>query len=177
MYPTEAICTDLLMPVQIAVGEGWHRGEVSVAAEHFVSAGVHRRLASALDAALPRPDAPSVLVGLVRGSRHELGVLAFAVLLARAGLDVIYVGGDVPPESWVVAVTTREPDAVVLGVPCAEDAPAARDTVAALHAARPDLPVLLGGGQQERVGAGEPLGHSLAAAARALAGRLIDRAA
>ena len=113
-----------------------------------------------------------MLVGLSRGSRHELGVLAFSVALARAGLDVVYVAGDLPPDSWVVAATTQRPAAVVIGVPAAEDVPAVRDTVAALAAARPELPVLLGGGHQERVNAGELLGHSLGAAATSLASRL-----
>ena len=39
-------------------------------------------------------------------------------------------------------------------------------------AARPELPVLLGGGHQARVKAGELLGHSLGAAASSLALRL-----
>ena len=168
----ETFADDWLMPALWRLGQAWHRGEVSVAGEHFVSAGVHRRLAAALDAVPPRVGAPRVLVGLARGSRHELGVLAFSVALARAGLDVVYVAGDLPPDSWVVAATTQRPAAVVIGVPAAEDVPAVRDTVAALAAARPDLPVLLGGGHQERVNAGELLGHSLGAAAAALAGRL-----
>ena len=160
------------MPALLRLGQAWHRGEVSVAGEHFVSAGVHRRLAAALDAVPHHAGAPRVLVGLARGSRHELGVLAFSVALARAGLDVVYVGGDLPPDSWVVAATTQRPAAVVIGVPAAEDVPAVRDTVAALAAARPELLVLLGGGHQERVKAGELLGHSLGAAATSLARRL-----
>jgi methanogenic corrinoid protein MtbC1 len=162
-----------LMPALTRLGRAWHRGEVSVAAEHFVSAGVQRRLARALDAAPDIPvDAPRVLVGLARGSRHELGVLAFAALLAHAGLAVTYVGGDCPPESWVVAVATGDPAAVVLGVSSSDDTPAVRDTVAALGAARPDLPVFLGGRHQDEVGAGRPLGHAMAAAATDLAGLL-----
>ena len=39
-----------LMPALHRLGDAWQRGEVSVAAEHFVSAGVERRLATALDA-------------------------------------------------------------------------------------------------------------------------------
>ena len=168
----ESFADDWLMPALLSLGRAWQRGEVSVAGEHFVSAGVHRRLATALDAVPLRSGAPKVLVGLARGSRHELGVLAFAVALARAGLDVVYVGGDLPPDSWVVAATTQQPNAVVIGVPAAEDVPAVRDTVAALMAARPGLPVLIGGGHQERVGVGEPLGHSLGAAAVAVTRRL-----
>ena len=160
-----------LMPALHRLGDAWQRGEVSVAAEHFVSAGVERRLATALDA-IPTPEnAPRILLGLGRGSRHELGLLAFAVLLRRGGLDATYLGCDVPPDSWVVAVTTLDPDAVVLGVHADSDVPAVRDAVAAIQAARPRLAVLLGGGRQELVGDGEPLGHSLRSAAHELTGR------
>jgi methanogenic corrinoid protein MtbC1 len=174
----EALADSWLMPALAKLGAAWRRGEVSVAAEHFVSASVQRRLAAALDAVpRPVPSAPSVVVGLARSSRHELGVLTFAVLLARAGLDVVYLGADVPPDSWVVAVETSSPSAVVLGVPRLEDVPAVRDTAAALTSARPDLLVLLGGRHQERIGVGQPLGHSLAAAAEVLAERLTKRQA
>jgi methanogenic corrinoid protein MtbC1 len=160
-----------LMPALHRLGDAWHRGEVSVAAEHFVSAGVARRLAAALDAVATPEGAPRVLLGLGRGSRHELGLLAFAVLLRRAGLDATYLGCDLPPDSWVVAVTTSDPGAVVLGVHADADVPAVRDTVAAIEAARPELPVLLGGSRQEAVGLGEPLGHSLTSAADGLVRR------
>lgn len=160
-----------LMPALRRLGQAWQLGEVSVAAEHFVTAGVHRRLAVALDAVPTRSGAPRVLLGLGRGSRHELGLLAFAVLLRRAGLDATYLGCDLPSDSWVVAVTTLDPELVVLGVHADSDVPAARDAVAAIQAAKPRLPVLLGGSQQELVGIGEPLGHSLAAAASELAHR------
>jgi methanogenic corrinoid protein MtbC1 len=160
-----------LMPALRRLGEAWQRGDVSVAAEHFVSAGVERRLAAALDD-VPVPDgAPRILLGLGRGSRHELGLLAFAVLLRRQGLDATYLGCDVPPDSWVVAVTSSEPAAVVLGVHSDLDVPSARDAVAAIQAARPGLAVLLGGARQEQVGSGEPLGHSLRSAAENLTGR------
>jgi DNA-binding transcriptional MerR regulator len=168
----EAFLDEWLMPALHRLGLAWQRGEVSVAGEHFVSAGVQRRLAAALDGVPRRDEAPRVLVGLARGSRHELGVLAYAITLARAGVDVVYVGGDLPSDSWVVAVTVQASDAVVLGVPVLDDVPAVRDTVAALAAVRPGLPVFLGGGHQDQVGAGEPIGHSLREGAAAVAARL-----
>jgi DNA-binding transcriptional MerR regulator len=168
----EAFLDEWLMPALHRLGLAWQRGEVSVAGEHFVSAGVQRRLAAALDGVPHRDGRPRVVVGLARGSRHELGVLAYAITLARAGIEVVYVGGDLPSDSWVVAVTAQAPAAVVIGVPVAEDVPAVRDTVAALVAVRPELPVFLGGGHQDRIGMGEPIGHSLREGAAAVAARL-----
>jgi MerR family transcriptional regulator, light-induced transcriptional regulator len=169
----ERVVDGWLMPALVALGNAWHRGAVTVAGEHFVSAAVQRRLAAAYDAAPADPGGPRVVVGLARGSRHELGVLAFAVALRRAGLSVLYVGADLPAETWVVTATGQLPEAVVIGVPASDDVPAVRDTVAALTASRPDLTVFLGGGHQDAVGGpAHPLGHHLATAAAEVARRL-----
>ncbi len=166
----EDVVDGWLMPALHRLGAAWHRGAVTVAGEHFVSATVHRRIATLLDATAVPAGAPRVIVGLARGSRHELGVLAFATALRRAGVDVVYVGGDLPPESWVVSVAGDHPAAVVLGVPTADDVPAVRETVAALAAAQPDVPVYLGGRYQDGIGGpARPLGHALGAAARTVA--------
>ena len=169
----ENVADNWLMPALLALGSAWHRGAVTVAGEHFVSASVQRRLAAAFDAAPVNSGGPRVVVGLARGSRHELGVLAFAVALRRAGLAVLYVGGDLPAETWVVTATGQQPEAVVIGVPASDDVPAVRDTAAALAAARPDLLVFLGGGHQDEVGGrAELLGHRIGAGASAVARRL-----
>jgi methylmalonyl-CoA mutase cobalamin-binding subunit len=143
---------------------------VTVAGEHFVSAAVQRRLAAAFAAAGRSAGGPTVLVGLARGSRHELGVLAFATALRRAGLGVVYVGADLPPTDWVSMARSRDVAAVVVGVPSPEDVPAVRETVEALAAGVPEVPVLLGGGHQSAVGGpARPLGHAVGPAARELA--------
>jgi DNA-binding transcriptional MerR regulator/methanogenic corrinoid protein MtbC1 len=169
----EHVVDQWLMPTLRALGNAWHGGVVTVAGEHFVSAGVQRRLATVFDSSPANAGAPVVVVGLARHSRHELGVLAFAVALRRAGLDVVYVGGDLPAETWVVTVADQNPAAVVIGVPASDDVPAVRDTVAALAATRPQMPVFVGGGHQDAVGGqSEPLGHRVGAAAAEVARRL-----
>ncbi|WP_210438614.1 MerR family transcriptional regulator [Nocardioides xinjiangensis] len=162
-----------LLPSLVRLGDAWQRGAVSVAGEHFVSAAVLRRLAQAFHQ-LPHapPDAPRVVVGLARGSRHELGVLAFALVLRSRGVNVTYLGADLPVESWVETVRTLQPAAVVLSVPTVEDLPAVREAVEAISA---HAPVLLGGAQQGRVQGGEPLGHRIGEAAATLAARVTDR--
>jgi methylmalonyl-CoA mutase cobalamin-binding subunit len=165
----EQVADGWLMPALSRLGAAWRDGEVGVAGEHFVSAGVARRLSALFDAASRDSTGPVAVVGLARGSRHELGVLAFAVALRRAGLDVVYVGGDLPPEAWVSTARSRGASYAVIGVPSPEDVPAVRETVAALRQGCPEVRIGLGGGQQDLVGDGEPLGHRLAEAARLLA--------
>jgi MerR family transcriptional regulator, light-induced transcriptional regulator len=170
----EQVVDGWLMPALGRLGEAWQSGSVGVAGEHFVSAGVQRRLAGLFDATGQPGPAPVVVVGLARGSRHELGVLAFAVALRRAGLGVVYVGSDLPPEAWVDTVSSRDADAAVIGVPSPDDLPAVRETVQTLRRSCPDVDVLVGGAQQEQVGSGaRPLGHTIAGAAGRLAAQLL----
>jgi MerR family transcriptional regulator, light-induced transcriptional regulator len=166
----EQVVDSWLMPALAQLGAAWPDGSVSVAGEHFVSAAVARRLAASFDAAGRSVSGPCVVVGLARGCRHELGVLAFAAALRRAGLSVVYVGGDLPPEEWVHTIRVREAVAVVLGVPTPEDVPAVRETVQAVSAAHPKVTVYVGGGYQSEVGgAAQPLGHAIGAASLQLA--------
>jgi DNA-binding transcriptional MerR regulator/methanogenic corrinoid protein MtbC1 len=166
----EQVADGWLMPALHRLGAAWRSGDVGVAGEHFVSAAVQRRLAALFDAASRGATGPVAVIGLARGSRHELGVLAFAVALRRAGLDVVYVGGDLPPEAWVSTVRSRGAALAVIGVPAAEDVPAVRETVAALRQGCPDVHVSVGGGHQDAVADGaELLGHRLADAAGRLA--------
>jgi DNA-binding transcriptional MerR regulator len=164
------VVDEWLMPSLVRLGEAWQRGMVSVAGEHFVSAAVLRRLSLAFHQ-LPHPsrDAPRAVVGLARGSRHELGLMAFALVLRSRGVAVTYLGGDLPVESWVDTVRALEPDAVVLSAPTVEDLPAVREAVEAISAS---ATVHLGGAQQDRVEGAERLGHQPGAAAAGLAERL-----
>ena len=128
-----SVIDDWLLPSMVHLGKAWQRGRVSVAGEHFVTGAVHRRLALTFQSLPPAPSGgPRVVVGLARGSRHEIGVLAFALVLRSRGVAVTYLGGDLPLEAWVGAVRLIEPGAVVLAAPTIEDLPAVREATEAL---------------------------------------------
>ena len=93
----------------------WAAGELDVAAEHAASETVRRRLARFFDAARSRVGRPQALIGMPPGGQHELGVFAFAVACRRAGLEVLYLGANVPLESWLRMVRETDVPAVVLG--------------------------------------------------------------
>jgi methanogenic corrinoid protein MtbC1 len=150
----EHVVDSWLFPTLEALGEGWARGEIDVAGEHAASHAVHRRLAAAFQAAGSRSRGPSVVVGLPPGSRHELGALAVATALRRRGLDVLYLGADVPEASWHAAVVTRSARAAVLSVVTPEDRPRAVAVAELLLAEVPRLVVASGGASGARLAAG-----------------------
>lgn len=147
----EAAWTAVLLPALHQIGDGWHRGEIDVAGEHATSQTIHRRMAMAFEAAGAGASGPPVLVGLAPGARHEFGALAFAVSARRAGVPVLYLGADLPVDSWVAAATERQALAAVVGVPRRADVDRAREVVTALRRERPGTPVLVGGRFSDRI--------------------------
>jgi MerR family transcriptional regulator, light-induced transcriptional regulator len=167
--PFEVVADDWLLPALVELGTAWQSGRVNIGGEHVVTAAVLRRVAAIFDGSPAATEGPLILAGLPGGSRHEIGVLAFATLLRRAGANVRYLGGDLPTTSWVESAGQTRPAAIVLGVATMSDVIAARDAINALRATCPGVEVYLGGGAQASVHvAAHPLGHNLLAAADAL---------
>lgn len=146
----EAVADTILMPALRAIGDAWASGELSVAAEHAASQAVHRRLAMAYEAAAAPTGSRPVLVGLGPGARHELGALAFATAARRAGMPILYLGPDLPAESWASAAVERNARAAVIGVPTRADLTHAREVLVRLNRALPRMFLAAGGSQAAR---------------------------
>jgi DNA-binding transcriptional MerR regulator/methylmalonyl-CoA mutase cobalamin-binding subunit len=144
----EAVIDDVLLPAAAALGDLWAAGRLSVAAEHAASGAVLRRLAAIYQAA-GVPQRPSVVVGLPPGSRHELGALAFAAALRRRRVGVLYIGSDVPIDSWLDVIGQTRATAAVVAIVTANDRSAAGDVVRALQD-RGDLTIAIGGAAADR---------------------------
>ena len=142
----ERVVEDRLFPALRALGDAWATGAIDIAGEHAASSAVARRLSMAFEAAgSPTDGRSAVLVGLPPGSRHELAALAFATAVRRAGLPVVYLGADVPVESWTAAVARTDARAIAFGVVMDRDIAAADEVIRAVHATHPDVVVAVGG--------------------------------
>ena len=91
----ETALREVLAPVFQRVGDSWEHGELSVAQEHLLSAGVRARLERLLADARGNVRGDAVLA-CVEGERHELGLLTLAALLRADGWQVAYLGPDTP---------------------------------------------------------------------------------
>jgi methanogenic corrinoid protein MtbC1 len=169
----EHVVDDWLMPTLALVGEAWAHGRLTVAGEHLVSYAVQRRLAAAYETASSRVDGPTLLIGLPPGSRHELGLLAFAVAARRAGFATVYVGADLPAEDWVRAIEARHAAGMVMAVPRNIDIGAAQEIVDTVTRTPPEVVIGLGGSQQNEItGTCVHLGHSITVAVGEMTRRL-----
>jgi methanogenic corrinoid protein MtbC1 len=109
------------------------------------------------------------VVGLPSGSQHDLGALAFATAIRRRGMDVLYLGANVPVSSWEGAVHSRRARAAVLSVVTPEDRPAAITVAERLLGLDPAPVVCAGGASAADLVAGvRALAPSIRAAAREL---------
>jgi DNA-binding transcriptional MerR regulator/methylmalonyl-CoA mutase cobalamin-binding subunit len=140
----EAAMQGVVFPALAEIGSAWARGELDVAAEHAASAAVLRRLGSAFLAAGGN-DGPAVVVGLPPQAHHELAALAFATAARRAGISVVYLGPDVPVDSWLAAVRDTSARAVAVGAVMQRDADSAAAVFAALARTEPAILRLAGG--------------------------------
>jgi 5-methyltetrahydrofolate--homocysteine methyltransferase len=88
-----------------------------------------------------------VLLGTVKGDLHDIGKNLVGMMCEGAGFDVIDLGKDVSPESFVEAVKKHEPDILGMSALLTTTMRAMENTVKALQEAgvRDQLKIMIGG--------------------------------
>jgi methanogenic corrinoid protein MtbC1 len=136
----------VVAPLIDRVGREWAEGRMEIRHEHFLSerlADVLRSLRMPLEY---RASGPLVVCATLTGESHALGLQMVALLLASAGLRVVYLGTEVPPAELARVARELDARAVAVSVSAAADGQMARRLVARLRESlsRPVL-LLLGG--------------------------------
>jgi methylmalonyl-CoA mutase cobalamin-binding domain/chain len=93
-----------------------------------------------------RASGPRVVCATLTGESHALGLQMVALLLASAGLRVVYLGTEIPPAELARVARELDARAVAVSVSAAADGQMARRLVARLREALPPSVVLLLGG-------------------------------
>ncbi len=114
MYPVEKVCMEVLQRGMSDIGQYWYENRASVQQEHFASALAMRRLDTLLSASPKATRKQTVLIGCPSNEWHTFTPLLLALLLRRRGLNVIYLGANVPAERFEETVTTVGADLVIL---------------------------------------------------------------
>lgn len=141
----DIVLLEVLRPALVEIGERWARGELAIAAEHFGSRLVHRRLSALLNMQPPLSNASTVILACPPGEQHELGLMMLGVFLRWAALHVVYLGADVPVADLARCISALRPAAICLSAVDPRRPDAISETVTALRAAGITTPVVAGG--------------------------------
>jgi DNA-binding transcriptional MerR regulator/methylmalonyl-CoA mutase cobalamin-binding subunit len=114
-FSLDAVLEGVVLPFLRELGEGWARGEVTVAQEHFGSNLVRGRLLG-LARGWDRGSGPRAVLACPAGERHDLGLLCFGLALREHGWRITFLGADTPSDTLAETAAGLAPEAVVLGV-------------------------------------------------------------
>ena len=98
LHGVETAVTEIAGPALREVGDRWQDDEEGIAQEHLLSDIVRSRLRRLLDDRR-HGIRGTVVLACGPGERHELGLLALAVLLQADGWLAVYLGADAPLDS------------------------------------------------------------------------------
>ena len=112
-YSTETVLTDLVLPYLRELGERWASGEASVGQEHFASQLIRGRLLG-LARGWDRGSGPRALLACAPGEQHDLGLIAFGLVLRARGWRITYLGQDTPLETLAESARSLGPLAIVI---------------------------------------------------------------
>ena len=111
----ESFLGDVILPLLRDIGEGWERGEITIAQEHFASNLVRGRL-MALGRGWGRGSGHHALLAAPPGEQHDLGLVVLALILRDRGWRVTFLGADTPVETITDTKRRVAPDVIVLAM-------------------------------------------------------------
>ncbi|PSM32477.1 MerR family transcriptional regulator [Haliangium sp. UPWRP_2] len=146
MLPPLEACRQILVPLMRELGDRWHRGEISVAVEHFGTSLIRAKLVMLLETMRHRGGHKTVLCACPPGDLHEGGLLMFALEAAEQGWQPIYLGPDLPLAALTSATAQVQPSLAALSLVMRREPSELQRLLCSLHDAVAErCPVLLGG--------------------------------
>ena len=109
----ETAVEEIVAPALRLIGDRWEDGAECIAEEHLLSEVVLERLRTLLGDRRPAVRGTAVLA-CAPGERHELGLLALAVLLQADGWLTVYLGTDTPIDAAVSTALRTDADLLCL---------------------------------------------------------------
>ncbi len=145
-YTLLDIYEDLIGAAMRMIGTWWETGKIDVAQEHIATAVSYRQLERiAAIAPAPSSDAPVALLGAVAGTLHVLGLRMISDYLASIGWKSVYLGANVPTDSFAFAARTFKPSLVLISCGSPDSDRALPELVKTLRKVVPDAKLTMGG--------------------------------
>ena len=138
-----------LIPALDAVGAGYEKGTLFLP-QLLQSASAAQAAFEEIKAAVAKNGAPGsskgkIVLATVKGDVHDIGKNIVRVILENYGFEVLDLGRDVPPEKVVEAVRKSGARLVGLSALMTTTLKSMAETIEALHKAKLDCKVMVGG--------------------------------
>ena len=126
----------MILPCLADLGDGWERGAVTIAEEHFASNLLRERL---LGLARPwdRGSGPRAILACPPNERHDIALICFGIVLGRSGWRITFLGADTPVGTVAEAADGLQPNLVVFASIMDGRLTAVTPAIRALAATRP----------------------------------------
>lgn len=112
-FGVDVVLRDLVLPTLRQVGLEWQEGTLDVSHEHFASHVLRGRLL-ALGRLWGRGGGPLALLACAPGEEHDLGLIAFGLVLRSYGWRILLLGADTPVVTLARAVEETRPALTVV---------------------------------------------------------------
>jgi methanogenic corrinoid protein MtbC1 len=147
VYGLERVSEQILAPAMVQLGDMWHEGRASTAAEHFASSYLRRKLDAIINAAPQINAGPPVVLGCAPGDWHEFGLLLIHLMLRRRNVNTIYLGQNVPLDQFVEEMQRLKPAMIVMSAATLDTLPGLVDLAAAVQGMAAPRPIFAFGGR------------------------------
>lgn len=136
----------LIGPLLRSVGDAWQEGRLEIRHEHFLSERVGDLLRSLRLPFEASAHGPIMVLATPPGEAHNLGLEMAALVLAQAGVRVLYLGTEVPLAEIAAVAMDRRAAAVALSLSANYEGARRDEALRALRALLPASVTLLAGG-------------------------------
>ena len=146
--PLDVVNTSLI-PALDAVGDGFEKGTVflpqllqAATAAQAAFESIKAKIAASGQA---QGSKGKIVIATVKGDVHDIGKNIVRVILENYGFEVLDLGRDVPVETVVDTVREKDVHLVGLSALMTTTLKSMEETIAALHAAKLDCKIMVGG--------------------------------
>lgn len=145
-FTLDEIYIDIIQKVMVEVGQLWHRGDIGVAEEHFITVATQSVLSQFYPVIFSTPKKNLRLLSCSVGNElHEMGIRMISDLFEYHGWDTLYLGAAVPKKSILESIESEQPHVVALSVTMPQHLILCRDIVFEIKEKYPNLLVAVGG--------------------------------
>jgi MerR family transcriptional regulator, light-induced transcriptional regulator len=140
------IYVDILQPVMIEIGEMWHRREITIDQEHYMTSTTQVVIAQFYQEIFSQErNKKKILTAAIGGELHEMGIRMVSDLFEYHGWDSIYLGGGTPKKAIMDAIFRHQPDLAAFSVTMPQHLLECKEIVEELKEVYPKIKIAVGG--------------------------------